>query len=125
MRKFALIFICVFSFVANISAAEIYDCKAPKGWDNIKGKINETGVFSSYIFIISGNEVIVEFGKENLDYPVRLLRNSAERIDIVGMAKFTTELFTINKKENKLYYVKNGIIGNGYSMMMSSDCKRK
>lgn len=112
-------------FAANVFAAELYDCTAPTGWDNMKGQINKTGTFSGYNFIISGDKVIVEFGGESLDYPVRLLRNSAERIDIIGIAKFSTELFTIDKKENNLYYVKNGIIKNGYSMMMKAKCKKK
>lgn len=124
MRKIILALMGMFC-AAEVFAAEIYSCAAPAGWDNLRGRINETETFSGYNFVISGDNVIVEFGGESLDYPVRLLRDTPERIDIVGIATISTELFTINKKENILYYVKNGIIKDGYSMMMKAECKKK
>lgn len=127
MKKiiFLICLLIVGCFYSMTCSAEIYLCENLQGWDNINENPQETETFSPCYFDIDDKKVMVKCGGENIKYPLVLVRNNEDRADIVGVADFTSEIYTIDKNSNQLFYVKNGIINKGYSMMMKAKCKRK
>lgn len=124
MKKFLVALSLFFSM--PVQAAEIYSCEVAQGWVAEDGEIEESEHTGSYSFYIDNKSVYATFLGGELQYPVFVVKNDKERIDIVGVSSFGTEIFTIIKKDNKLLYVKNSLIdGTSLNMMMEADCVRK
>lgn len=113
-------------FFSNVYASEIFVCEKLRGWESADGKLKEAEIFYSECqFILSGTKAIIECDGKDIGYDAVVVRNNESRADIIAVPTLTTEIYTIDKKNNELLYVKNGIIEKGYSMMMKSKCRRK
>ena len=121
---FLLFFVPTFSF-----ATEIYHCESLKGWEYFLEENNDTPKKiepynkNGCTYVINENKMTIICDGVTSD-PCVVFNNSYEKVEAICVALAVTELYTFSKKEKKLFFVKNGVIGGkGYSMMMSGNCK--
>jgi hypothetical protein len=71
----------------------------------------------------------------NIPEPTELIiiQNNEDKAELLEVGTITTAIYTIDKANKKLFYIKNGVvpfslksvfkIDTGYQMMMTADCK--
>lgn len=126
MRKILFSFLLI-PFVAN--AQSVFYCGKLKGYDTLEkpsflGNLHKIqSEDNGCKYVIDGQKAVVSCSGLGTNECITI-GETDEKIDFVCPGSVTSSIYTISKKENKVFQAKNGVIfGRGYQIMMEADCK--
>ena len=132
MKKLILLFICsmvCLSFSSVAKAQSVYYCGKLSGYDTLEKPSFFGGLHKTHAedngckYVIDGQKAIVSCSGLGTDECVTI-GETDEKIDFVCPGSVASSVYTISKKENKVFYAKNGVLfGKGYQIIMTADCK--
>ena len=147
MKKGVLVFLTCCLFSLNAIAKETWVCPQLKGytsllenaskWEKIKAKFR-FGLIETYT-ILGKNQIIIDGDNSRLvtetdskPTPLLLFNNNDSKADLLEIGSVASSIYTIDKKQKKLFYVGNGVvpeelkgffhIENGYQKAMTANC---
>lgn len=126
MKKKLILFSMFFPIVA--SAQSVFYCEQLSGYDTLKKTSFSEELHKTHSedngckYVIDGQKAIISCSELGTNECITV-GETDEKIDFLCVGSVASSIYTISKKEKKVFQAKNGILGKGYQVIMSADCK--